>query len=227
MSRRQVPNPEKGNNIPKHVQKKQRKDDEKFTSLFQAIHENNILAAGKLLVAEPQLVRRDTDDQGQVYQPLCLCSSMGRTAILRKWLRSGREVRREVKAAINRVGVDALNISCREGHADIARLLVSEGGAAVNQADELGATPRFIACQNGPADIVHWLVSEGGAAVNQARQDGTTPLYIACQEGHADIVRWLVTEGGAVVNQAEQDGTTPLFIACENGMVMLTLYVGW
>ena len=56
---------------------------------------------------------------------------------------------------------------------DIARCLIVEGHAAVNQAKEDGGTPHLVASFNGHIDmnIVLFLVVEAHAAINQAKDE--------------------------------------------------------
>eukprot|EP00808_Paulinella_micropora_P026373 g59032.t1 len=96
--------------------------------------------------------------------------------------------------------------------------------AAVDVANEFGATPLFIAAQEGHLAMTQLLIREGGAAV-QGGNIGRTPLFVASQEGHLAITQYLVREGGAKVDQAMQDGSTPLFIACDRGHLGVAQYL--
>ena len=61
------------------------------------------------------------------------------------------------------------------GHLDVARCLVKELGAAVNQADNTGVTPLIEAAVGGHLDVVRCLVTDLGAVVDQACNDGVLP----------------------------------------------------
>ena len=113
-----------------------------------------------------------------------------------------------------RAGTARLLVACRNGHADVARLLIEEG-ADVGQAMNDGATPLLMACLNGHDDVARLLI-EKDADVGQAKNDGASPLLIAGQNGHLDVAR-LLLENGAEVGQAKNDGVSPLFIASLNG----------
>ncbi len=63
-------------------------------------------------------------------------------------------------------------------------------GAAVNTADNDGATPLYIASQKGHLEVVRELLARGanpGLATNR----GSTALSIATAKGHAAIVQLL------------------------------------
>jgi ankyrin repeat protein len=98
---------------------------------------------------------------------------------------------------------------------DVARCLVQELEADVNQADEHGNSPLFVAAAEGSLAVVQCLVKELGADVNQAVNNGCSPLCIAAENGFLSLVRCLVKELGADVNQARSDGGTPLIIAAQ------------
>eukprot|EP00947_MAST-08B_sp_MAST-8B-sp1_P000861 g861.t1 len=115
-------------------------------------------------------------------------------------------------------GQSAVWLACKQGNADIVRLLL-EGGAELNEADiQYGSTPLYIAAANGLGEIVTLLIG-AGAKVDQARPDdgGWTPLLIAAWEGRGEIVTLLIG-AGANVDQATTDtGATPLCMAAKEG----------
>jgi ankyrin repeat protein len=108
-------------------------------------------------------------------------------------------------------------MAAQNGHFAVVELLVKEGQAYVNQADDGGETPLFMAAKNDHTAVVELLVKEGQADVNHAMIDGGTPLILAVQNGHTAVVELLVKEGHADVNQASNDGVTPLLRASGQG----------
>ena len=104
-----------------------------------------------------------------------------------------------------------LYIACRDGHTETATALLA-AGAAVNQAEDDGASPLFITCYFGHTEIVAALLG-AGVAVDQATNDGASPLFVACQHGHKKIAAALL-DAGAAVDQATKVGLTPLAVAC-------------
>ena len=101
--------------------------------------------------------------------------------------------------------------ACRQGHIDVATLLLDRG-AEPDRTLMSGRTPLLFACKNNHVDAATLLLDRG-AAVDKAMQ-GLTPLIIACQEDHVDMVR-LCLARGADVNLARFDTATPLYISCE------------
>ena len=81
-------------------------------------------------------------------------------------------------------GATPLWITCENGHADAARLLLNQG-VDINRADKYGATPLLAACSKGHVDAVRLLLDEG-AEVDRSTEGGQTPLFIACYNGHVD-----------------------------------------
>ena len=57
-------------------------------------------------------------------------------------------------------GYTPLYMACREGHLEIAQLLV-ENGVDMNKADDDGRTPLYIACRNGRPEVVTLLEQAG------------------------------------------------------------------
>ena len=100
-----------------------------------------------------------------------------------------------------------LNAACRHGHATLAKWLVEEAGALVNQEDAQGRTSLHAACRNGDLTLAKWLVA-AGALVNSKKL-----LHAACLNGHLAVAQWLVG-CGADVNMVNQHGWSPLMRAC-------------
>ena len=65
--------------------------------------------------------------------------------------------------------------------------LLLDHEAAVNQANNGGATPLSIAAYQGQLPVGQLLLDRE-AAVNQSENDGATPLYVAAQENHLPVV---------------------------------------
>ena len=59
-------------------------------------------------------------------------------------------------------------------------------GAAVDVAENDGATPLFIASQKNHFEVMRELLQRG-AAVDAAMNNGATPLFIATARGHAAV----------------------------------------
>ena len=103
-------------------------------------------------------------------------------------------------------GSTPLHLTWRQGHVDVARMLV-ERGADVSAQDGDGRRPLHWASRYGYVDMARMLV-ERGADVSAQDKDGSTPLHWA-SKGHVDVARMLV-ERGADVSAQDEDGRTPL-----------------
>ena len=126
----------------------------------------------------------------------------------------------DVNQVLTPKGSTALRLAASHGYFGLARYLVTEAGAKVNEARPTdGITAVYRAAQKGHLDIVRFLALEAHANVNQATtDDGTTPLMIAASYEHLKVVRFLV-QAGANVNQTDGDGKTALFDASNDGQV--------
>jgi|SRR3990167_5094584 len=93
-------------------------------------------------------------------------------------------------------------------------MLLIEGEADPNIADNDGRTPLHWASQNEYLEIVKMLLTEGGADPNIADRDDKTSLHIASYFNHLEIVKVLLLNG-ADPNIADHKNDTPLNIAYE------------
>lgn len=78
-----------------------------------------------------------------------------------------------------------LLFAAREGHVDIARLLL-DAGANLEQADADGVTPLLIALMNEHAEAASFLVGRG-ANVNAMDWYGQSPLFVAVDVRNLDV----------------------------------------
>merc|ERR1711988_161315 len=83
-------------------------------------------------------------------------------------------------------GQTALHIACREGHFDLARVLLEHGCSPNIRDHSLGKTPLHMVTGTGNHAMCELLVVNG-SDVNIVDNDGSTPLYISSVEGHSEI----------------------------------------
>jgi len=91
-------------------------------------------------------------------------------------------------------GSTALGHAAKNGHKEIAELLV-ENGADVSAKDEDGWTPLFYAAGGGKKEVVEILISNG-ADVNATDDSGKTPLDVAIAREDPKIANLLRKHGG-------------------------------
>ena len=109
-----------------------------------------------------------------------------------------------------------LHLASREGHVDVARLLIEHGADSAAQSKD-GTTPLHRASERGHVDLVQLFIEDGADPAAQ-RRDGTTPLHKASFRGHVDLAQLLIEHGADVAAQ-NKHGTTPLHQAAELGHV--------
>ena len=90
-------------------------------------------------------------------------------------------------------GITALHEACRNGHTEIAEVLI-QNGAQVNVTSSLGRTPIHFAAYKGHVGPVRVLL-EHGADIHKRGLDGRTPLHDAALMGHTDIAFALLEHG--------------------------------
>ena len=113
-------------------------------------------------------------------------------------------------------GYTALHYSCRYGHVDIVRTLVSNK-ASVNAMTDSGETPLLLAAREGHDNVVHALLSDSQCLVDAKGKNGYNALHYSCRDGHVDIVKALVNHK-ANVNARTDSGATPLTLAARHGL---------
>jgi uncharacterized protein len=106
-----------------------------------------------------------------------------------------------------------LHVACRDGHAEIAELLI-ESGADVNAVEHVfGAVPLHKAVYNGHARITQMLADRPGIDLDyQGATNGYTPLHDALWHGFADCALILIRKG-ARLDLRGHDGKLPLDLA--------------
>lgn len=105
-----------------------------------------------------------------------------------------------------------LHEAAKKGNAsEVERLL--DGGQAINDVDEMGATALHWAVKSGNAKAVDALLNRG-ADIQVPSAFGSTVLHWAAAEGNAAIIRRLLA-AGADVNQQNYAGITPTQVARE------------
>jgi ankyrin repeat protein len=126
-------------------------------------------------------------------------------------------------------GWPSLSLAASEGHADVTRVLVEDGGAvdhrrgtadnrwtAMHGADAEKNSALIQAAQHGHADVARELIA-GRVAEDSLSQDGLAALLVAAQHGHADVATVLLEDGKTVDRRGRSAGFTALMIAAQNG----------
>lgn len=102
-------------------------------------------------------------------------------------------------------GATALHNAAAQGHLELIRLLLDQGGK-INARDVRGATPLCVASFYGQVAAAQLLL-ERGAAVKAEPGSSTFPLLAATQSGNAQMVALLLSHG-AHPQDATNEGMT-------------------
>ena len=113
-------------------------------------------------------------------------------------------------------GRTPLHLSCRQGHLEIARLLLGRGSNAIDEKDGRGNTPFLYACWYGHVEIATLLLDRGSPAIDEKNGDGNAPLYLSCFYGLVEVAG-LLLDRGAAIDEKNGRGHTPLHGACSEG----------
>jgi ankyrin repeat protein len=121
--------------------------------------------------------------------------------------------------------VSALLLAAQEGHVDVVRTLVADGGADTERGDAAGKTPlHWAACEGYPC-VVRELIRLK-SKVDSVDCQGQTPLHAAAgaEKEHfwsSFEVAEALLAGGASYNVVDSNGKTPLDVAKEKGNLKL------
>lgn len=109
----------------------------------------------------------------------------------------------------------ALDYACREGHAEVAALLLrAKAPKDAGQANG-GTVPIHWAAEAGHATCVSALLA-AGASPDASRVDGSTAVHYAAIRGRSECLR-LLLEAGADASARRTNGATPLHLAAQVG----------
>jgi ankyrin repeat protein/ketosteroid isomerase-like protein len=182
-------------------------------------YELNVNTIGKerLLLAEQYLQERQASDANQIAaQRLMAAVNAGDTDGVRRLIEEGVEVdeRFPYVNGFNDAHTPLL-VASRDGHTDIARLLL-EAGADVNATEPtFGAVPLHKSVYNGHVELTRLISAWPGVSLNfQGATNGYTPLHDALWHGYEECSRILLA-AGASVDLVGHDGKTPLDLAIE------------
>ncbi|MBW2530570.1 MAG: ankyrin repeat domain-containing protein [Deltaproteobacteria bacterium] len=120
-------------------------------------------------------------------------------------------------------GLTLLHRAARDGHAGLARALVSQG-ADVSAGDDQERTPLHWAAIAGEPAIARHLL-DSGARIEARSWYDLTPLHWAAMRGRPAIVETLIARG-ADLGATDFYGRTPLHLAADATAVKLLLSVG-
>ena len=116
-----------------------------------------------------------------------------------------------------------LGVASREGHSEVARVLL-ERGADTETRDDEDYSPLELASIYGHVEVVQVLL-EHGADVNAQDKDNYTPLHVASVNGRLEASRVLL-ELGADPNAKREENQTPLHRTEEEGVARVLLEYG-
>ncbi|CAE7852144.1 ANKRD17 [Symbiodinium microadriaticum] len=181
----------------------------------------------RLAFLDDGIVLNDSDDDGMLKPgdlQLVLLHFIPASAVQIKELghAADRGVTASVEAILQRpqdpdLGHPApLLIACRQGHLEVARLLL-EAKADKDKATKNNATALFFAAQQGHLEVARLLL-EAKADKNTATTDrGVTPLYVAAERGQLEVVRYLLEAKADKDHGTTDIEATPLLVAAQNG----------
>ncbi|QFZ21679.1 ankyrin repeat domain-containing protein [Saccharothrix syringae] len=180
-------------------------------------YELNVNTTGKekILRAHQYVQERQACDERRAADQLLMAAvTQGDVAGTRKLLGDGAPVdeRFPVVNGFNDAHTPLL-VAARDGHTEIARLLL-EAGADVNATEPtFGAVPLHKAVYNGHVELTRLIANWPRVDLDfQGATNGYTPLHDALWHGYEECAR-IVVDAGARLDLVGHDGRTPLALA--------------
>ena len=113
-------------------------------------------------------------------------------------------------------GDTPLHAASSAGSAELIELLISRGGATVNQTNNLGISPAHLATNRGCLEILF----DAGCDLKLKDKQKRSPLFVACAMNRKDVAEFITEileiEGGSF-QEVDRRGDTPLHAAACNG----------
>ncbi|XP_031619747.1 serine/threonine-protein phosphatase 6 regulatory ankyrin repeat subunit B-like isoform X2 [Contarinia nasturtii] len=166
--------------------------------LFNAIREDKIVLAKKLIEIEANVSAEDKDKQ----TPLHLASDKGWMDVAELLINRGANVNSEDKNKET-----PLHVAVGNGMKDTVELLIKYG-ANINAEDKDKQTPLHEAVRKDRIDLVKLFINHG-ANINAEDNDKRTPLHEAAQNYGIKMTTFLISHG-ANISAEDKDKKTPL-----------------
>ena len=126
-------------------------------------------------------------------------------------------------------GATPLMWAARNGHEEVAKVLLEREDGKPDEPDKDGRTPLAWAAHGGHGAVAKLLLEREG--VNPDTPDrfyGQTPLSWAAEKGHEEVIQLLQGLKGVNPNKPDKEGRTPLSWAAGNGHEeAMKLLLGW
>jgi len=177
-------------------------------------------AAGAMVVAcapaAPAAVEKPLAVEKELSKEITECARDGDLDGVRSLIETGADVDSQDKK-----GMTPLLYAARQGHGEVAELLISKGADLAVVEPGARLTALHFCALRGHRDIAEVLISKG-ADVHAEDKTGSTPLHLAAYSGHREVAELLLSEGADIeqYNSGSRNAygdRTPLLVAAEAG----------
>ena len=109
-------------------------------------------------------------------------------------------------------------LASKNGHAEVAQLLLGEQALDINKADDYGQTALHMAAEKGNSEVVQLILEHKDVDINKADKNMRTALHLASSEGHIEVAQLLVEEEEMIsINKIDNNGNMAIHYAAEYG----------
>lgn len=110
--------------------------------------------------------------------------------------------------AVNRNGMTALHIACKNINFEVAKILIeifSTSKIDVNLQDKSGKTPLHYACLNSDFELTKALLQVNGININLTDNDGLTPIMAACKNPNSNLIDLILSRPELTISDQDRD----------------------
>lgn len=180
-----------------------------------AVFDDDIAATAQLFAADPSLVHRAIDSEGNTV--LHLAASQRRSKIVEQLLAMDPQLAK----AVDSQGRTAFDVAAKSNSWGVIVRFVAEDPSLVSKLDLRGDTILHLAVEYGYTKAVATLLARDPGMVGAVDREGLTPLHWAARSGRNEILTLLLAVASpdvinAVCDGGDAEGMTALNLAARS-----------
>jgi len=156
-------------------------------------------------------------NDNEYYTPLSMASKANDLDLVKFLLDYGAQTNPEINPKYKKYYKSALMHAFKQGNEEVAKCLLTKGGADINEKDSDGKTIFMYACENCSNDIIQFIINKN-CRISDKDEDnkGNTALHYICQtnnlENKENILKKLIETYKFDINKQNHKGESALHI---------------